>query len=60
MIHTLVIGPNSDEEIIAAKGPIILTGPERMDIIQSVKWGDETVADTPYTPTEALLDELNC
>ena len=59
-VNTLLVGPNSDEEITAHKGPVILNGQERAFIIQSIKWGDIVVPDTPYECNTALLDELNC
>ena len=60
MVHTLVIGPNSDEEIQAIKGPTILNGWERAEILRAVKWGDEVIADTPYEVTEPILDRFSC
>ena len=59
-VHTLVIGPNSDEEIAIAKGPTVLNGQERAEILQAVKWGDEVTPNTPYEVTESVLDEVNC
>ena len=57
---TLVLGPNSDEEIQREKGPTILNGRERAEIVSAIKWGDEVAMDTPYACTTQLLDELNC
>lgn len=59
-VHTLVVGPNSDQEVLDHKGPTILTGSERADIIKAVRWGDIVAEDTPYEATEAFLDEINC
>ena len=59
LVHTLIVGPNSEEEILKHKGPTILLGEERYEIVRAVKWGDEIAVGTPYVPTEALLDELN-
>ena len=50
-VNTLVIGPNSDAEITEVKGPTILNGDERADILRAVKWGDVVVPDTPYEVT---------
>ena len=50
-VHTLVIGPNSDEEIRAQKGPTILNGAERAEIMRAVKFGNEVVPETPYEVT---------
>lgn len=59
-MHTLLVGPNSDDEILRYKGPTIMTGQERAEIVRSIKWGDIVVPDTPYECTTQLLDELNC
>lgn len=60
VVHTLVVGPNSDAEIMAQKGPTVLSGAERAEILRAVKWGDVVIPDTPYDVTTPLLDELNC
>ena len=39
VVDTLIIGPNSDADILATKGPTILNGQERADILRSLKWG---------------------
>lgn len=59
-VHTLVVGPNADEDIMKFKGPTILTGQERAEIIRAVKWGDVVIPDTPYEVTEEILDTYNC
>ncbi len=58
--HTVVIGPNSDESIIRTKGPTILSGEERAEILRAVKWGDEVSPDMPYDPSIEILDQVNC
>ena len=45
---------------MAAKGPTILTGSERKEILEAVKWGDQVIPDTPYEVTQPILDEFNC
>ena len=60
MTHTLILGINSDEEILRYKGPTILNGTERTEVMRALKWGDEVVPDTPYECTERVLDSLNC
>lgn len=45
---------------MAAKGPTILSGAERKEILEAVKWGDQVIPDTPYEVTEPILDEFNC
>lgn len=42
------------------KGPPILTSKERCTIIDSCKFVNECVPDTPYTVTEKVLDDFNC
>ena len=45
---------------MAIKGPTILNGQERADILRAVKWGDDVIPDTPYDTTEEVLDQFNC
>lgn len=59
-VHTLCIGPNSDQEILTHKGPTILTAEERNEIVGALKWGDEIIKDTPYATTIDTLDSFNC
>ncbi len=42
------------------KGPTILTGPERTEIVSALKWGDVVIPDTPYETTIETLDKFNC
>lgn len=56
----LVVGPNSDDEVIKVKGPTVLTGEERANICRAIKWTDEVCPDTPYVVSPKFLDELNC
>jgi len=51
---------HSDAEITAAKGMPVFNNDERMALVNSCKWVDEVVFDTPYNPTIELLDKLNC
>lgn len=60
VIGTLVIGVNSDDDILRHKGPTILNEKERISVIKAVKWGHEVQPNTPYEPNEVLLDALNC
>ena len=55
-MHTLILGSVSDEDIMIFKGPTILNGAERAEILRAVKWGDEVIPDAPYEPTEEILD----
>ena len=56
----LVFGLNSDAEILINKGPPVLNNEERLKLLKSCKWVDECIPDTPYTPTEELLNDLHC
>ena len=56
----LVVGPNSDEEIMRFKGPTVLSSEERQSICRAIKWTDEVEKDGPYIVSEELLDKLNC
>jgi len=40
-VDTLVIGVNSDKDILRFKGPTILNEDERLMVMQAVKWGHE-------------------
>lgn len=52
----LVVGVNSDADILKTKGPTIMNCAERSEIFRHCKFVDEVVPDTPYTPTLDLLD----
>ena len=41
------------------KGPTVLNGEERADILRAIKWGDIVVPDTPYEVTTSVLDDVN-
>ncbi len=56
----LVVGVNSDEGIIAVKGPPILTSEERCQIINSCRYVSECIPKTPYTVSENTLNLLGC
>jgi ethanolamine-phosphate cytidylyltransferase len=56
----LVIGANSDEDIMEVKGPTILNVEERTMILQACKWATQVEGGTPYTVSEDLLDKLDC
>lgn len=55
----LVVGVNSDADVEKAKGPTLMNVHERGALIAACKWVDETVLDTPYTPTITLLEDLH-
>ncbi|KAJ7530458.1 hypothetical protein O6H91_14G004300 [Diphasiastrum complanatum] len=54
----LVVGVVSDEEIIANKGPPVMSMDERMVMVSSVKWVDKVIADAPYAITEEFMNKL--
>jgi len=54
-----VIGLNSDADILNYKGPTILSGEERVEIVKALKWGDDVIADTPYEPSVEICDRFN-
>jgi ethanolamine-phosphate cytidylyltransferase len=56
----LVVGVNSDAEILKNKGPTVLTCKERADILRACKWVDEVYEDTEYTVRVETLDRYNC
>lgn len=60
LCDVLVAGPNSDEELLANKGPTILNIHERAEILKHCKFVDEVAIGTPYRPDKALLDSINC
>ncbi|KAJ8616901.1 hypothetical protein MRB53_013087 [Persea americana] len=51
----LVVGVVSDEEIIANKGPPVLSMEERLVLVSGLKWVDEVIANAPYAITETVF-----
>lgn len=60
MSDILVVGVNSDEDLLTNKGPTILNQEERAEILRHCKFVDEVVVGTDYTPDFELLKKLNC
>ena len=56
----MVVGVNSDAEILKNKGPTVLNCKERADILRACKWVDEVHEDTEYTVRLETLDRYNC
>lgn len=56
----MILGVNSDEDVIKIKGPPVLNQKERADIMRSCKYVDEVVEGTPYEVTVEILDKYNC
>lgn len=54
----LVVGVVSDEEIIANKGPPVLSMDERLVLVEGLKWVDEVIANAPYEITEQFMGRL--
>ncbi|KAI7756386.1 hypothetical protein M8C21_010962 [Ambrosia artemisiifolia] len=54
----LVVGLVSDEEIVANKGPPVLSMEERLALVSGLKWVDEVIADAPYAITEEFMSRL--
>lgn len=56
----LVLGVNSDEDLLKNKGPTVLNVKERSEILRHCKFIDRVVENTPYTPTFSLLESEGC
>ncbi|KAL6189278.1 hypothetical protein ACLB2K_040667 [Fragaria x ananassa] len=54
----LVVGVVSDEEIIANKGPPVLSMEERLALVSGLKWVDQVIANAPYEITEQFMNKL--
>eukprot|EP00897_Mesotaenium_endlicherianum_P003384 jgi/Mesen1/3073/ME000181S02148 len=54
----LVVGVVSDDEIKANKGPPVMNIDERVVMVESVKWVDEVIPDTPYQITQEFMRRL--
>eukprot|EP00262_Sarcandra_glabra_P008025 TRINITY_DN21197_c0_g1_i2.p1 TRINITY_DN21197_c0_g1~~TRINITY_DN21197_c0_g1_i2.p1 ORF type:complete len:428 (+),score=86.41 TRINITY_DN21197_c0_g1_i2:159-1442(+) len=54
----LVVGVVSDEEIIANKGPPVLSMEERVVLVRGLKWVDEVITNAPYAINEKFMNSL--
>lgn len=54
----LVVGVVSDEEIIANKGPPVLSMEERLVLVSGLKWVDDVITNAPYAITEEFMNRL--
>ncbi|KAL8136379.1 hypothetical protein V2J09_002380 [Rumex salicifolius] len=54
----LVVGVVSDEEILANKGPPVLSMEERLSLVSGLKWVDEVITNAPYAITEQFMKKL--
>lgn len=57
---TVVAGVNSDEDILLNKGPTIMSGLERAEILRHCKFVDEVKPDTAYTVSFDILNQFKC
>ncbi|KAG9392755.1 Cytidylyltransferase [Carpediemonas membranifera] len=56
----LCVGVHTDADIIANKGPPIMTEEERYEAVRAVKWVDQVHEASPYVTYIETLDKLNC
>ncbi|XP_066330132.1 ethanolamine-phosphate cytidylyltransferase-like isoform X2 [Miscanthus floridulus] len=56
--NQLVVGVVSDEEIVANKGPPVLSMEERLTLVSGLKWVDEVIPNAPYEITEEFMNTL--
>ena len=56
----LVVGVNSDSDVMKVKGPTLMNQNERAALAAACKWTDEVAVGTLYTPTIQMLDDLKC
>ncbi|XP_074273700.1 ethanolamine-phosphate cytidylyltransferase-like [Silene latifolia] len=54
----LVVGVVSDEEILANKGPPVLSMEERLALVGGLKWVNEVIPNAPYAITEQFMKTL--
>ncbi|KAJ4763429.1 hypothetical protein LUZ62_073804 [Rhynchospora pubera] len=54
----LVVGVVSDEQIVANKGPPVLSMEERLILVKGLKWVDEVIPDAPYEISEEFMNKL--
>lgn len=54
----LVVGVVSDEEIVANKGPPVLSMEERLTLVSGLKWVDEVITNAPYEINEKFMNVL--
>ncbi|KAI4352721.1 hypothetical protein L6164_006943 [Bauhinia variegata] len=54
----LIVGLVGDEEIMANKGPPVLSMEERLTLVSGLKWVDDVITDAPYAITEEFMNRL--
>lgn len=60
MSDYLVLGINSDADLLKTKGPTVMNVHERSEIMKHCKFVQHIQPDTDYTPTFELLDKFGC
>ena len=56
----LVLGINSDSDLLKLKGPTVLNVQERSEVMRHCKFVDEVHSNTDYTPSFATLKQAGC
>ncbi|KAI3402369.1 MUQ1 [Candida oxycetoniae] len=56
----LYVGVHSDEEILANKGPTVMTLEERLTAVDACKWSTRAIANAPYVTDPKVMDEYDC
>ena len=60
MSDYLVLGVNSDADLMKTKGPTVMNCKERCEIMKHCKFVQHIEPETDYTPTFELLDKFGC
>lgn len=53
----LVVGLHSDADVLANKGPTVMTYAERREMLRHIKWVDEVCDNAPWKITEEFMIE---
>lgn len=56
----LYVGVHSDEDILANKGPVVMTLNERITSVDACKWVTQSVPGAPYVTDPKVMDEWGC
>lgn len=56
----LYVGVHSDGEILANKGPPVMTLDERMTAVEACKWSTRAIASAPYVTDPKVMKEYGC
>ncbi|KAG2125150.1 hypothetical protein DEU56DRAFT_825829 [Suillus clintonianus] len=55
----LLVGVNSDEDVIANKARCVMTHAERCEAVRHCRWVDEVIPGSPWVLDQAFLDKWN-